>query len=147
MAGADVPAATKRVARSYQSVKGLGRRPALGVALQVRQHLAIRVDNLVNEIRPRDRFLQFARRAGGAGDQQLEIELIRIHHQANHGLLIVRIPADVGEDRKSGTLRRAEHRDGHADGDDEIAEEMHGQKIHNTRIGPPHTAANRAATS
>ena len=108
-------AAAMRVAGHHPCAERFGRRPPRGVPLQVRQHFAIRVDDLANELRARDRLFQFAGRAGAGGDQQLEIELVRIHHQANHGLLVVGIPADVRQDGKARPLRGAEHGERHVE--------------------------------
>ena len=109
VAGADVLAAAMRIARDHSCAKRFDRRPPRGVPLQVGQHLAIGVENLANELRAGDRLLQFAGRAGAGGDQQLEIELVRIHHQPNHGLLVVGIRADVRQDGKARTLGGVEH--------------------------------------
>ena len=111
VAGANVLAAAMRVARHHPFAERCGRRPPRGVPLEVRQHFAVRVDNLANELRARDRLFHFTGCAGAGGDQQLEIELVRVHHQANHGLLVVGIRADVRQDGKARPLRGAEHGD------------------------------------
>jgi hypothetical protein len=76
------------------------------VPLQVRQDRAIRLDDLMNEFRAGHRLLRFAGLASARGNQQLDIELVRIRHQPNHRLLIVGIGAHVRQHRQPRTLRR-----------------------------------------
>ncbi len=115
------PAATG-IARHHTGTKGFDLRPSRGVPLEIRQDLAIRLDDLENQIGTRDRLLELAGRAGGRGDQQLEVELVRIHQQADHRLPIVGIPANIRQHRQPGAFRAAGPEDGQDDQGDGAGE-------------------------
>ena len=44
---------------------------------------------------------EFAESASSGGDEAFDLELVRIEHEPNEGLLIVRIAADIGEDEQA----------------------------------------------
>jgi len=76
--------------------------------LETRQRLLVAADDLADQVRPSDGLLQLPRHAGGAGDERFDLELVRVHHQANQGLLIIRVTTDVGQHSQTRTLSSGE---------------------------------------
>jgi len=68
---------------------------------QIVTDFAVRFHDLADQLRLDDCLLQFAGRARCGGDQAFDLELVRLHHQPNHRLLIIRITADIREDNES----------------------------------------------
>jgi hypothetical protein len=52
----------------------------------------------VDEIDAGGGYSQFARGSGGGGDEAFDLELVGVEEQADEGLLVIRVAADVGED-------------------------------------------------
>jgi len=84
-----------------------------GMLLEIRQHFFVTADDLADQVRPGDGLLQLAGRAGDAGDQRFDLELVGVHHQAHQRLLIVRVAADVSQHASRG--RSAADNDGTTD--------------------------------
>jgi hypothetical protein len=51
---------------------------------EVRTHLPVGFDDLLNELRLHHIALKLAGRAGSGGDQPLDVEGARVRHQPNH---------------------------------------------------------------
>jgi hypothetical protein len=105
---ADVLTAAVRIAGLHAPAQPVGLRPASGMFLETRQRLLVAADDLADQVRPSDGLLQLPRHAGGAGDERFDLELVRVHHQANQGLLIIRVTTDVGQHSQTRTLSSGE---------------------------------------
>ena len=104
VAFAHVLPAAQAVAALDRREQVLGGGIAVGVLPQAGKHLAVCLDGLADEVGAGRGLLQLARRAGGGGDEALDVELIGVEHQADHRLLVVGVAADVGEHDEPRTL-------------------------------------------
>jgi hypothetical protein len=98
---ADVVDAPARIARFCPLRQILLRGKTVRVLGEVFSHFAVGGDCLPDQLRLNDVLFQFARRAGGAGDEPFDLEFIRVDEQADEGLLIVGIATDIGKDKEA----------------------------------------------
>jgi hypothetical protein len=66
---------------------------------EIPPHAPIGFHNLADEVGLSELLLQFARRAGRRSDQSLDVDLVRVEHQPDHRLAVIRIAADIGQDK------------------------------------------------
>lgn len=80
--------------------------PGLGLArsvpAQAGKHLGVGVDELMDQVWAGPGIPQFARGAGGGGQKAFQAEAVAVNQQADQGLGVVGIAADVGHDAQPG---------------------------------------------